>query len=184
MAEFSLALNEDQIQIQKWVHDFAENVVRPAGHEWDEREETPVAHHRRGRQDRAVLVRLLRQRDVERRHGPHVAAHARRVVLGRRRHRPVDLRLRSRRRRHREQRYAGADPRVGAAVLRYARRDPARRVLRERARRRFRRVVAQDARRLRRGQRRVGAQRHQGVDHQRRHRRAARRCRRCRGRTW
>ncbi|MBV8461994.1 MAG: acyl-CoA dehydrogenase family protein, partial [Acidimicrobiales bacterium] len=41
MAEFSLDLNEDQLQIQKWVHDFAETVVRPAGHEWDEREETP-----------------------------------------------------------------------------------------------------------------------------------------------
>lgn len=41
MAEFSLDLNEDQIQIQKWVHDFAEKVVRPAAHEWDEREETP-----------------------------------------------------------------------------------------------------------------------------------------------
>jgi alkylation response protein AidB-like acyl-CoA dehydrogenase len=41
MAEFSLALNEDQLQIQKWVHDFAETVVRPAAHEWDEREETP-----------------------------------------------------------------------------------------------------------------------------------------------
>ncbi|HUP84617.1 MAG TPA: acyl-CoA dehydrogenase family protein [Acidimicrobiales bacterium] len=41
MAEFSLQLNEDQLQIQKWVHDFAENVVRPAGAEWDEREETP-----------------------------------------------------------------------------------------------------------------------------------------------
>ena len=41
MAEFSLDLNEDQLQIQKWVHDFAENVIRPAGHEWDEREETP-----------------------------------------------------------------------------------------------------------------------------------------------
>ena len=39
MAEFSL--NEDQLQIQKWVHDFAENVVRPAAHEWDEREEFP-----------------------------------------------------------------------------------------------------------------------------------------------
>ncbi|MEX2254865.1 MAG: acyl-CoA dehydrogenase family protein, partial [Acidimicrobiia bacterium] len=33
--------NEDQLQIQKWVHDFAENVIRPAAHEWDEREETP-----------------------------------------------------------------------------------------------------------------------------------------------
>ncbi len=41
MTEFSLELNEDQLQIQKWVHDFAENVMRPAAHEWDEREETP-----------------------------------------------------------------------------------------------------------------------------------------------
>ena len=41
MAEFSLDLNEDQLQIEKWVHDFAETVVRPAAHEWDEREETP-----------------------------------------------------------------------------------------------------------------------------------------------
>ena len=41
MAEFSAALNEDQLQIQKWVHDFAEDVIRPAAHEWDEREEFP-----------------------------------------------------------------------------------------------------------------------------------------------
>jgi len=41
MAEFSLELSEDQLQIQKWVHDFAEKVVRPAAHEWDEREEFP-----------------------------------------------------------------------------------------------------------------------------------------------
>ncbi|MFO1536351.1 MAG: acyl-CoA dehydrogenase family protein [Actinomycetota bacterium] len=41
MAEFSLELNEDQLQIQKWVHDFAEQVLRPAASEWDEREETP-----------------------------------------------------------------------------------------------------------------------------------------------
>ena len=41
MADFSLDLNEDQLQIQKWVHDFAENVIRPAASEWDEREETP-----------------------------------------------------------------------------------------------------------------------------------------------
>jgi alkylation response protein AidB-like acyl-CoA dehydrogenase len=39
MAEFSL--NEDQQQIQKWVHGFAEDVIRPAAHEWDEREEFP-----------------------------------------------------------------------------------------------------------------------------------------------
>ncbi|HET7721229.1 MAG TPA: acyl-CoA dehydrogenase family protein, partial [Acidimicrobiales bacterium] len=41
MTDFSLALSEDQLQIQKWVHDFAEDVVRPAAHEWDEREEYP-----------------------------------------------------------------------------------------------------------------------------------------------
>jgi acyl-CoA dehydrogenase len=41
MADFSLDLSEDVIQIQKWVHDFAENVIRPAAEEWDEREEFP-----------------------------------------------------------------------------------------------------------------------------------------------
>ncbi|MGD0321657.1 MAG: acyl-CoA dehydrogenase family protein [Acidimicrobiales bacterium] len=41
MSEFLVDLNEDQLQIQKWVHDFAEGVMRPAAHEWDEREETP-----------------------------------------------------------------------------------------------------------------------------------------------
>src|SRR5579864_3233019 len=41
MPDFSLDLNEDQLQLQKWVHDFAENVMRPNAHEWDEREETP-----------------------------------------------------------------------------------------------------------------------------------------------
>jgi len=41
VGDFSLDLNEDQVQIQKWVHDFAENTVRPVAHEWDEREETP-----------------------------------------------------------------------------------------------------------------------------------------------
>ncbi len=39
MADFGL--NEDQLQIQKWVHGFAEDVIRPAAHEWDEREEFP-----------------------------------------------------------------------------------------------------------------------------------------------
>ena len=42
MGEFSLALNEDQQQLQKWIHEFAADVVRPAAHEWDEREEFPM----------------------------------------------------------------------------------------------------------------------------------------------
>ena len=41
MTDFSLNLNEDQLQIQKWVHDFAEGVMRPVAEEWDEREEFP-----------------------------------------------------------------------------------------------------------------------------------------------
>src|SRR6476619_3464617 len=41
MAEFSLALDDDQQQIKQWVHDFAETVIRPAAEEWDEREEFP-----------------------------------------------------------------------------------------------------------------------------------------------
>lgn len=41
MADFSMALNEDQLQLQKWVHGFAEDVMRPNAHEWDEREEFP-----------------------------------------------------------------------------------------------------------------------------------------------
>jgi acyl-CoA dehydrogenase len=38
---FSMELTDEQRQMQTWVHDFAKNVVRPAAHEWDEREETP-----------------------------------------------------------------------------------------------------------------------------------------------
>jgi acyl-CoA dehydrogenase len=39
--QFSMDLNDDQRQLQSWVHGFAKDVVRPAAHEWDEREETP-----------------------------------------------------------------------------------------------------------------------------------------------
>jgi acyl-CoA dehydrogenase len=39
--KFTLELNQDQKDIKEWVHGFAEGVVRPAAHEWDEREETP-----------------------------------------------------------------------------------------------------------------------------------------------
>ena len=41
MTDFSMKLNEDQLTLQKWVHDFAADVVRPAGEEWDEKEEFP-----------------------------------------------------------------------------------------------------------------------------------------------
>jgi alkylation response protein AidB-like acyl-CoA dehydrogenase len=41
VGDFSLELNEDQRTVQEWVHGFAAEVMRPAGAEWDEREETP-----------------------------------------------------------------------------------------------------------------------------------------------
>ena len=62
---------------------------------------------------------------------------------------------------------------VGARVLRRGRRDQARRLRRDRGRRRLRRQVAAHHRQARR--RRVGAQRHQGLHLQRRHRRRERR---------
>ncbi|RBY96297.1 acyl-CoA dehydrogenase [Blastococcus sp. TF02-8] len=37
----SFDLTEDQLELQKWIHEFAANVVRPAANEWDEREEFP-----------------------------------------------------------------------------------------------------------------------------------------------
>jgi acyl-CoA dehydrogenase len=40
-SSFSLDLNQDQKDIRDWVHGFAESTVRPAAHEWDEKEETP-----------------------------------------------------------------------------------------------------------------------------------------------
>jgi alkylation response protein AidB-like acyl-CoA dehydrogenase len=41
MPEFSLDLSDDQQEVVDWVHTFAADVIRPAGPEWDEREETP-----------------------------------------------------------------------------------------------------------------------------------------------
>jgi alkylation response protein AidB-like acyl-CoA dehydrogenase len=41
MSDFSLDLGDDLREMREWVHGFAESVIRPAGAEWDEREETP-----------------------------------------------------------------------------------------------------------------------------------------------
>jgi acyl-CoA dehydrogenase len=38
---FTMELSDDTRAIRDWAHDFAENVIRPAAAEWDEREETP-----------------------------------------------------------------------------------------------------------------------------------------------
>src|SRR6476469_7173027 len=41
MTGFTLELTEDQQTLQKWDHEFSENVIRPVASEWDEKEETP-----------------------------------------------------------------------------------------------------------------------------------------------
>ena len=38
---FSLELGEDLARTRDWLHEFVASVIRPAGAEWDEREETP-----------------------------------------------------------------------------------------------------------------------------------------------
>ncbi len=41
MAGFTLELTEDQNTLQKWLHEFSADVIRPVASEWDEREQTP-----------------------------------------------------------------------------------------------------------------------------------------------
>ncbi|MGI9607139.1 MAG: acyl-CoA dehydrogenase family protein [Acidimicrobiales bacterium] len=41
MAEFSMAMTEEQEQLRDWINGFAVDVMRPNAAEWDEREETP-----------------------------------------------------------------------------------------------------------------------------------------------
>ena len=41
MTGFTLELTEDQSTLQKWLHEFSTDVVRPVAGEWDEREQTP-----------------------------------------------------------------------------------------------------------------------------------------------
>ena len=115
-----------------------------------------LAHHPGGRQDRPVRHGLHGQRADGRPDRSHAPGHHGGALLGRRRHRAVDLRLRPGRRRHRRHGDPRAGRGVGAAVLRRRRRREAGRLLRVRARRRLRRELAAHPGRLRRGQGRVG----------------------------
>ncbi len=166
---FSLELSQDQKDIREWAHGFAEQTVRPAAQEWDEKEEFPWPIVQEAAKiglygfevDRPVLGRPLRAHLPDRQRG---------ALLGRRRDRHVDLRHHARGRRHLRLGHARADGRVGAAVLRHRRRRQGRGLLRLRARRRLRRLRLPDHRQVRRGQGRVGAQRPEGLGDQRRHR--------------
>ena len=59
MADFSLELNEDQLQIQKWVHDFAADVDPARRARVGRARRDAVADHRGGRQDRPLLVDFI-----------------------------------------------------------------------------------------------------------------------------
>ena len=61
MSDFSLDLNEDQLHIQEWVHDFAEDVVRPAAARVGRARGDPLAGHPGGRQDRPLRLRVDRR---------------------------------------------------------------------------------------------------------------------------
>ena len=177
MAEFSLHLNEDQVQIQKWVHGFAEDVMRPAAHEWDEREEFPYEIVEQaaeiGLYGWEFMINAMADQT-----GLTLPVAVEELFWG---DAGLGMAIMG------SSLAAAGIAGVGTpeqmmewvpAVLRHRRQGSARRLLRERTRRRLRRLVVAHPCGLRRSQRRVGDQRHQGVDHERRHRRRARRRRR------
>ena len=136
MSDFSLELNEDQLQIQKWVHDFAENVVRPAGPEWDEREETPWPIIEEAAKIGMYSFDFIAQCFADPT-GLQLCLVIEEMSLGRCRHRPRHLRLDAGRGRHHRQRHARAAGRVDPPVLRDPRRHQAGGLRRVRARRRL-----------------------------------------------
>ena len=97
--------------MRDWVHGFAENVVRPAASEWDEREETPWPIIQEAAKIGLYGYEGLAQFFADPT-GPLAADRQRGAVLGRRRHRHGDHGLRPRRRGHLRERHRRADRRV------------------------------------------------------------------------
>src|SRR5690242_1099273 len=152
MPEFSLDLNEEQRDLRDWVHGFAAETVRPAAAEWDAREETPWP--------------LIQEAAKIGLYGFEFLANCWSDPSG------LSLPLAN------EELFWGdagiAMSIFGTAVLRRRRRPEGRRVLQHRAGGRLRRGQHADPGALRRGHRRVGTQRAEGVRHQRRDRQRAR----------
>ena len=69
-------------QIQKWVHDFAESVVRPAAEEWDEREEFPWPIVEEAAKIGLYSFDFFANASHGRPHRPHAAGRPRGAVLG------------------------------------------------------------------------------------------------------
>ena len=168
------SLSDDQRDIRDWVHGFAEDVVRPAASEWDEREETPWPIIQEAAKIGLYGFEALAQfyADPSGLTLPIVNeelfwgdAGIGMAIMG------TSLAVAG----HLRQRHPGADGRVGPAVLRHAGR--ARRSAPSASRSPTPAPTSPRCARapLRRGQGRVGPQRPEGVGHERRHRQRARR---------
>ena len=116
--KFTLELNQDQKDIQEWVHGFAEGVVRPAAAEWDEREETPWPIIQEAAKIGLYGFEALGQfwADENR---PDAADRQRGALLGRRGNRDGHHGHVARRRSDFRAGYPGADGGVDPAVLRH-----------------------------------------------------------------
>ena len=88
MSDISFQLNEDQLTLQKWVHDFAEETIRPAAAEWDEREEFPWPVVQEAAKVGLYGLDFMANAMLGDPTGPDPARRHRGAVLGRRRHRP------------------------------------------------------------------------------------------------
>ena len=167
---FSLELTQDQRDIRDWVHGFAESVVRPAAAEWDEREETPWPIIQEAAKiglygfeglaqfcadETGLMLPIVNEELFWGDAGIGMAIMGTTLAVA------GDLR----------HRHAASSSASGCPQCYGTEAEPeGRRVLRLRARRRLRRVVAAHPREVRRGQGRVGPQRPEGVGDQRRHR--------------
>ena len=135
---FSMHLTQDQKDLRDWVHGFAKGVVRPAAHEWDEREETPWPIIQEAAKIGLTATRAWPSSSPTLR--PLTADRQRGALLGRRGHRPRDHGHRPRRRGDLRPGHRRADRRVDPPLLRHRRRAQGRGLLLLGARRRLRRV--------------------------------------------
>ena len=175
------ALNDEQLEFKAPCREFARDVIRPVAAKHDAEESTPWEVLQQAREQglhghRAPPAHGLGSR---RGAGRHLL---RGDALGLRRDRPRDLRLVARRRRPRRLRHPRADRPVGPRMLRDRRRDQVGRLRGDRGPGRLGRKEPEHHREARR--RRVGAERDQGLHHERRDRRRSRRRRHRRPRAW
>ena len=163
------SLTREQEEIRELAHEFAEKEMRPVAERYDETRGDPLGGDAQGARARSrrhrQLPRAVRRRRDRLRDQPHPRRGA---LLGRRRHRGRDRRDRALRRRDHRHGHRGAEAEVHRHVHRPQGAED-RRHGAHRAQQRLGLAGAGDDRDESR--RRLRAQRHQAVLHQRRHRR-------------